>query len=164
MSDLKWMEIGKSLIGTDEDTRPGKSNSKIMSWAAALGGWIKGFYKDDSIPWCGLWVGYVMKQAGFDVNIKNPLGALEWLNFGTKTTPRYGAIMCFKRSGGGHVAFYVSEDSANYHVLGGNQSDSVNVTKISKDRFAGAVWPPGDKTVTQKIVKAFDGKISTNEA
>jgi uncharacterized protein (TIGR02594 family) len=161
---MKWMEIAEDQLGTDEDKRPGRSNPEIMSWAKDIGGWITSFYKGDDIPWCGLFVGWVMKAAGHQITIKNPLGALEWLKFGNPTKPRYGAIMCFSRTGGGHVGFYVSEDADYYHILGGNQSDTVSVTKISKDRFEGAVWPEGDNTVTRPIVKKFDGKVSTNEA
>lgn len=162
--DLEWMNKAKSLIGTDEDKRAGKSNATIIGWAKKIGGWIASFYKGDDIPWCGLFVGYVMKSVGIDPEIKNPLGALEWMNFGTKTTPRYGAIMCFTRSGGGHVGFYVSEDSDYYHILGGNQSDTVNVSKIAKSRFAGARWPKGNDVKTDRIIKKFDGKVTTNEA
>jgi uncharacterized protein (TIGR02594 family) len=161
---LEWMDVAEEQIGTDEDKRSGRSNPEIMSWAKDIGGWITSFYKGDDIPWCGLFVGWVMKAAGYPITIKNPLGALEWLKYGTKTTPRYGAIMCFSRSGGGHVGFYVSEDKDYYHILGGNQSDTVNVTKIAKSRFAGAVWPPGDTTQTQKIIKQFDGQVTENEA
>lgn len=161
--DLPWMVEAKTYLGTKEI--PGsKSNSKIIGWAKAFGGWIASFYKNDDIPWCGLFVGWVMKNSGYNVDIKNPLGALQWLNYGRKTTPRYGAIMCFRRSGGGHVGFYVSEDSTYYHILGGNQSNTVNVTKIDKNRFAGARWPNEDNTTTLPINKKFDGSVSINEA
>ena len=160
---LKWMDFASSLIGTDEDTRPGKSNNVIVNWAKKSGGWIASFYKSDDIPWCGLFVGYVMKSVGIDPELKNPLGALEWMKFGKPTTPRYGAIMCFSRTGGGHVGFYVSEDDNYYHILGGNQSNTVSVTKLSKDRFRGARWPENDNTVTNQIRKKFDGSISVNE-
>lgn len=162
VSELPWIKTAKSFIGTEEI--PGsKSNSVIIGWAKALGGWITTFYKDDDIPWCGLFVGYVMKSSGFQVDLKNPLGALEWLKYGKQTTPRYGAIMCFTRTGGGHVGFYMSEDSQYYHILGGNQSNKVSITKIDKSRYAGARWPENNSVMTNKIVKEFDGKVTTNE-
>jgi uncharacterized protein (TIGR02594 family) len=170
MCDLNWIQIANSLQGTNE--YPGSSNNpKILKWADSIAAvssrlnWIDDFYDKDSIPWCGLYVGYVMLQAGYGSQLpKNPLGAKEWLNFGEKTTPRQGAVMVFSREGGGHVGFYVSEDADYYHILGGNQSDTVNIAKIAKSRFVGARWPVGEDTVTEKLVKKFDGKITTNEA
>jgi uncharacterized protein (TIGR02594 family) len=170
MCELPWIQLAESLLGTNE--YPGSSNNpKIIAWAKELGTasnsvkWVANFYTKDEIPWCGLFVGYVMHKCDYDDQLPdNPLGALEWLNFGVKTKPRYGAVMCFRRNGGGHVGFYVSEDDEYYHILGGNQSDSVNVTKVAKDRFVGARWPEDDDTETQAIVKKFDGKVSTNEA
>lgn len=159
---MEWMGIASNLIGTNEV--PGsKSNPKILGWAKDIGGWIASFFKDDDIPWCGLFVAYVMREAGFEVKLKNPLGARNWAEFGNSTTPRYGAIMVFSREGGGHVGFYVSEDDDTYHILGGNQSNTVNVTKVRKNRFLAARWPEGDNTKTSPIRKKFDGKVSTNE-
>ena len=99
------------------------------------------------------------------MEISNPLSAREWLNFGENVKPAYGAVMVFSREGGGHVGFYVSEDTNYYHILGGNQSNQVNVIKISKSRFLGAVWPKTYQSdyVHNRIVKTFDGKVSVNE-
>ena len=36
--------------------------------------------------------------------------------------------------GSGHVGLYVGEDYGAYHVLGGNQSDGVTITRIARDR------------------------------
>lgn len=127
-----WMKIAYSLNGTKEFA--GKSNNPvIIQWAKKIGGWIASFYKEDSIPWCGLYVGHCMNEAGFPVK-QDALSALSWANFGRSCEPSVGAIMVFKRSGGGHVGFYVGEDKDAYHILGGNQSDMVNVARVAKDR------------------------------
>ena len=119
IKELPWVATAKSYLGTKEI--PGKrSNSKIMSWAKNIGGWIKNYYKNDDIPWCGLFVAQCMYANGIDIEIKNPLSARAWNEFGVSTTPRYGAIMVFSRKGGGHVGFYMSEDASYYHILGGN--------------------------------------------
>ena len=49
--------------------------------------------------------------------------------------------MTFKRPGGGHVGFYVGEDSTAYHVLSGNQFDKVGITRIDKSRLVAIRWP-----------------------
>lgn len=112
-----------------------------------------------------MWVTWVLDQHGITpppISIR----ASQWAVWGQKLsqgTP--GAILVFTRSGGGHVGFYVSEDATTYHVLGGNQSDSVSITKIAKDRCSAIRWPAGVAAPTAgPVVKQFDGKLSTNEA
>ena len=159
------MTTAINLIGTKEI--PGRvHNKKILEWAKNIGGWIKNFYTNDEIPWCGLFVAHCMREADIPLEISNPLSAREWLNFGENVKPAYGAVMVFSRKGGGHVGFYVSEDTNYYHILGGNQSNQVNVTKIAKSRFLGAVWPKTYQSdyVHKRVVKRFDGKVSTDEA
>lgn len=162
---LPWMKIAKNLLGTDEVPGPG-SNPVIVKWAKDMGGFTAKYYTSDDIPWCGLFVGHCIYEAKIPVTIENPLYARDWNDFGTKCSPCFGAIMVFSRDGGGHVGFYVSEDSDAYHILGGNQSDSVNVTRVAKGRLLGARWPTQYLSLMkpEKIVKKFDGKLSTNEA
>lgn len=165
---LPWIDIARSHMGLREI--PGKrSNKEIMSWASDIGGWIEDFYGNDDIPWCGLFVAHCIMDAGMSYEVKNPLGAKNWKDFGKKIHPAYGAIMVFSRSGGGHVGFYVSEDKSTYHILGGNQSNSVNITRVKKSRFIAARWPSqywhmAPASGQGKIWKKFNGKISVNEA
>jgi hypothetical protein len=74
--------------------------------------------------------------------------------------------MVFSRKGGGHVGFLLSEDADTYHILGGNQSDTVNVARIAKSRFVGARWPKGYEHLHSpvRIKRTFDGQLSENEA
>lgn len=135
-----WMDTAKSLFGTKE--KPGTANNpEIIEWAKAIGGWIANYYTKDEIPWCGLFVAHCLEENGMDIP-KNPLSALEYAKWGESLSePSYGAVVVFTRSGGGHVGFYVGEDEDAYHVLGGNQSDQVNVTRVSKDRLTAIRWP-----------------------
>jgi uncharacterized protein (TIGR02594 family) len=161
-----WMHTAKGLMGTDEIAGR-RNNSVIIKWAKDFGGFVKSYYTKDSIPWCGLFEAHIFQANDIPVTFVNPLGARNWMKFGFPTEPQYGAVMVFSRKGGGHVGNYVSEDSKYYHILGGNQSDTVNVTKVAKSRFLGARWPKGYDTIHQelsgRIVKKFDGKVSTNE-
>ncbi|MGM4903769.1 TIGR02594 family protein [Tardiphaga sp. 866_E4_N2_1] len=102
-----------------------------------------GWYNHDSIPWCGLGIGYVFAMNGIKP-ASAPLSALAWATWGQRLkAPTPGAVMVYSRTGGGHVTLYESED-ANYYRRGGNQSDSVNVSKIPKSRPIKAIrWPAG---------------------
>lgn len=160
---LPWMRTAIELLGTTEV--PGtRSNPLIVEWAKEIGGEVASYYTDDSIPWCALFVGHCMHVNGIQPP-KAMLAALSWKNFGAKLSePSYGCILVFSRDGGGHVGFAVSQDADYFHVLGGNQGDTVNIIKVAKSRLVAMRWPPyfllPDKKLT---VKTFDGKISTNE-
>ena len=91
-----------------------------------------------------------------------------WLKFGQTVDPCFGSVLIFwrgSRSGSsGHVGFYYSEDTSVYHVLGGNQSNSVSVTSIKKDRLLGARLPSVGGPYPRRVVKkAADWKLSVNE-
>lgn len=161
---LSWMTTAKSLFGTKEAAGDA-NNPKIVSWASTVGGYIAKSYKSDAIPWCGLFVAYCFTKNGIAVR-PSALSSLDWLNWGVKlATPGPGAVMVFVRPGGGHVGFYVSEDKECYHILGGNQSDSVSVTRVAKNRLKGIRWPAGVAKPTEgPVIAVFNGKISTNEA
>ena len=82
--------------------------------------------------------------------------------------PRLGCILVFTRAGGGHVGLYLGEDATHFHILGGNQSNSVSVTRIGKDRLAlgGMRWPKGPELPVAQVFKltAAGAPVSVNEA
>jgi uncharacterized protein (TIGR02594 family) len=165
VKELPWIVTAESLMFTNEVPGSG-NNPRIMHWARGVGGWVAKEYSADSIPWCGLFAAHCMRANGIPLEIDNPLSALAWNQFGLKTEPCYGAVIVFRRTGGGHVGFYMSEDEDTFHVLGGNQSDSVNITRVAKDRWVGCRWPKGYESlkVPGRIRRTFDGQISKNEA
>lgn len=156
----KMLVEANKLIGTYEFSGDA-NNPTILQWAKDLN--IKD-YKHDSIPWCGLFMAHVASKAGKPV-VASPLWALSWAKWGNACEPELGCVMTFKRDGGGHVGLYVGEDDTAYHILGGNQSDKVCVTRIPKSRFYAARNLYNNKpTNVRKIILAADGKLSTNEA
>lgn len=162
MTNTPWLVTATSLMSTKEIPGP-QSNPTIMSWAKKLGGWVSSYYKDDSIPWCGLFVAHCMAEA----NVKgpsNPLSALAWGSWGVKTSPKLGAVLVFTRNGGGHVGFYIGETDTAFLVRGGNQSDQVCDTWISKDRLYDCRWPEGYAVVGDAVYLTKSGKLSSNEA
>lgn len=122
------------------------------------------------LPWCGDFVetciALALPEAVLPVN---PYLARNWQKFGRTIDPCFGSVLVFWRgkiSGtSGHVGFYYSEDKTHYHVLGGNQSNAVTVSKIAKTRLLSAQLPMVGGPYPRKVVKgAGDFKITTNEA
>jgi uncharacterized protein (TIGR02594 family) len=165
-----WIETATAYIGLKEYSGSG-DNPVIIRWAQIIGGWVADYYKRDSIPWCGLFTGICMLQNSIQPP-KEMLRAKAWYynwSDGYKLKePCFGCVIVFTRNGGGHVGFYISEDANYFHVLGGNQSDAVNIKKISKSRVVGYMWPKGEQwekfKTPGRVRKAFSGKVSTNEA
>jgi uncharacterized protein (TIGR02594 family) len=144
-----------------------KSNETILSWAKDLG---ISWYTADSIPWCGLFCASVVSAAGYSP-VKDPLRALSWQTWGTAVAlsdAALGDILVFKRTGGGHVAFYVAEDDAYFYCCGGNQSDSVSISKIAKSRCVAvrrSPWKIAQPPQVRKVfMKNLNMTTSTNEA
>ena len=162
---LPWFEEAKHLMGTKEILGPGNS-PVIMDWAKDLD--LQ--YKGDDVPWCGLFVAHCIGATLPQEPLPgNPLGARQWEKFGAATEPRLGAVMVFWRkslaSGLGHVGFYVGEDDTAYQILGGNQSDKVSLTWLSKDRFRKACWPKTASSLISAVIrKERDEGLSQNEA
>jgi uncharacterized protein (TIGR02594 family) len=85
----------------------------------------------------------VAERAGKEIP-KHPLWALSWSAFGAKPAldrdrgspaAALGDVLVFVRNGGGHVGLYVGEDASAFHLLGGNQSDRVCITRLAKSRL-----------------------------
>jgi uncharacterized protein (TIGR02594 family) len=159
----KMLVEALKLFGTVEGAGS-KDNPTILAWAAEIG--LASTYSHDSIPWCGLFIGVVAKRAGKEP-ADSPLWALSWADFGKAApVPMLGDVLTFKRNGGGHVALYVGEDAGAYHVLGGNQSDQVCITRIAKSRLYKARRPfyTVQPANVRKVSLGANGKLSTNES
>ena len=179
-SQYRWLNKIKTLpnnianalefYGVQEIVGKG-SNKTIIEWRDQLnqaGVTIKG-YSDDDIPWCGLFVAIVIffrKDNPHEV-VKDPLWARNWLNYGINaTTAALGDVLVFARNSGGHVGFYIGEDTTCYHVLGGNQSNKVNITRVQKSRCIGIRRPTYNirPDSAKRYHLASTGTISKNEA
>lgn len=170
-----------TLFGTLEAPGPA-NNSAIIEWAEELGEdvatayahWVSKWYVSDSTPWCGLFMAVVASRANPDKRPERQppekfLSAAEWAHWGTgvnRSDAMLGDVLVFLRPGGGHVALYVGEDSSAFHVLGGNQSDAVTVTRILKTRCTAARRPRyiNQPANVRKIWLAPNGAVSRDEA
>lgn len=168
-----WLSVMRAIDGTKE-VQGGKDSPVILQWVKEivaaypdLKGAV-GWYNHDSIPWCGLAVGYAVAKTGF----KPPaalLGAANWFNDWKDgyrlDAPCRGAILVKTRTGGGHVTVYECEDANNYYCRGGNQSDMVNVSAIRKDNTVrGFMWPKGGPVPGQRLIGTIASARAGSEA
>jgi uncharacterized protein (TIGR02594 family) len=152
------------LTGTKE-TIGAKDNPVILEWADKVG--LKNSYNKDEIPWCGLFIAYVCHVSGI-ASVINPLWARNWAQFGTRqAVAMLGDVLVFVRNGGGHVGLYVGEDKSCYHVLGGNQSDMVCITRIDKKRCIAirrTHWKVAQPANVRVVKLDSSGAVSQNES
>lgn len=166
MANPVWLDVAKNLIGVSEVPGP-KNNPTIMGWIKRLGSKTLGIsVVDEDTAWCGTFVTHCMVQAGITPP-KVPVRASAWSTWGAnlradRLAP--GAVLVFSRPGGGHVGFYVGEDDTTYFVLGGNQSNAVNVSKIAKARCVAQRWPTGVAVTGGPVRSTLKGSVSENEA
>lgn len=136
-----WLEQAFRTKGLHER----RDNAALREFLKSDGGTVGDPAK---VPWCGDFVQTCIALSMPDeVLPNNPYAAINWLKFGRECAPQRGAVLVFWRGSPdgwqGHVGFYVSEDATHYHVIGGNQSDSITVSRIAKTRLrkGGSRWP-----------------------
>ena len=152
------------LYGVKET--PGAVNApEIMGWARDLG--LAQQYRGDVVAWCGLFVAIVVQRAGWSP-VTAPLWARNWATFGAPSPePGLGDVLVFRRESGGHVGIYIGEDATAFHVLGGNQGDSVSISRVAKVRLIAArrpLWRVSQPESVKRYHLAATGGLSQNEA
>jgi uncharacterized protein (TIGR02594 family) len=162
MAEPRWLTRARAYIGLREV--PGARTEPVIA------GWLKrakAWWNDDETPWCGTFVDAVMRDCGIG-SAKAWYRAQGWLEWGQPLSgPTLGAIVVFKRTGGGHVGIIAGiDDRGNLMVLGGNQGNAVCIMPFARDRVIGYRWPvampvPGLSTLP---VLASTGALSRNEA
>lgn len=169
--DLAWIVEAKKHVGLRE-VKGDKHNPTILTLTvkafAATG--KKSWINDDETPWCGSFVGGVFAEAGLGSKIpKEFYRAKEWEKVGTKLDrPAYGCVVTFTREGGGHVGIVVGKTKTGMlKVLGGNQSNAVNIADFDPKRVTSYRWissgsVPHEHRYDLPVLAA--GRISTNEA
>lgn len=177
----KVIQVALRFMGVAEIVGKG-SNPTIIRWRDALnaaGHEVKGF-SDDDVPWCGLFVAYVVFAAGKGVQ-EGPLWAKNWAKYGEPVAKRAGGklvfepgkkaslgdVMVYERpGGGGHVEFYIAETDKAYIGIGGNKSNKVMISALDKGRCIAIRRTK--MTVAPKSMRPFHvsdaGVLSKNEA
>jgi uncharacterized protein (TIGR02594 family) len=93
--------------------------------------------RDDETPWCAAFVHWCLRQAGTPV--RGTLAARSFLTVGYHTTdPKLGDLVVLWRdsiqSANGHVGFFIRRTRDYVYILGGNQSNAVNILAFPVSR------------------------------
>lgn len=134
--DPKWYREAESYIGLKEIHGSQHAPLILKMWTA-----IRAPFTNDETPWCAAFVGACLEWAGIR-STRSPR-ARSYETWGVPMKEgAIGAVLVFSRGkGAGHVGFYAGEDTGAYHVLGGNQGDAVNISRLPKSRLVAIRWP-----------------------
>jgi uncharacterized protein (TIGR02594 family) len=155
-----WLVEARKLVGTREIPGPQHNSWIAKGWARLGAGW----FNDDETPWCGLFAAHCMEAAGQPYPGKGMFArAKSWAAWGKECQPRLGCVAVFGRQGGGHVGFAVGQSATHLYVLGGNQSNAVNIMPIAKSRLLATRWPAGLALSDTPLPRMAGGTVSGNE-
>lgn len=160
MKEQKWIELARKFVGLSEVKGSQHEPEILQMWRDIKRGGIK----DDETPWCAAFVGAMLERAG--VKSSRFESAKSYLQWGQQLVlPVPGCIVVFTRQGGGHVGFAVGRDKpGNLLILGGNQSDAVNIRAFPVSRVSGYRWP-SDLLVPSEPLPTLDAAdLSEREA
>ena len=120
----------KEVVGKD-------NNPDIVKMFTEIGfDWVQ----DDEISWCSAAINYFCKKLGYERS--GALDARSWLKMPIIVLkPSIGDIVVLWRestdSWKGHVGLFITQDIDNVYILGGNQSNSINITAYPRERVLG---------------------------
>lgn len=127
-------EIGVTEIEGDN------SNPRILAYAKAAG--FDSWYHNDDTPWCSVFLNWATAEAGLERSKDGR--ARSWKDIGQEPAhPEPGDIALFvpvpNATSITHVGIYLgySQDQQRVYVLGGNQSNQVNVSGFPADTLVG---------------------------
>lgn len=146
---VHWLETAQEFRRTGIKEIKGRVDNPVVVAMWALG--RAGNIDEDETPWCAAFASCVLELSG--IKSARTGWARSYLQWGKRIEkPREGCIVVFKRGSGGHIGFVVGKTSSGeLAVLGGNQSDAVNVRSFDKSRVLGYMWPEGYPVPTESL-------------
>ncbi len=141
-----WMAGARARLGLKEIPGGRHAPAILAMWRIVGARW----FTDDETPWCGAFVGAVLKEAGLAIPAAAEAPrARAWADWGRRlAAPAVGAVVVLWRGspGGtaGHVGFVVGRDRrGRLMVLGGNQANAVAIDPFDPVRVLadGFRWP-----------------------
>lgn len=157
-----WYAIGLEREGLHERDDNAELRAFLRADGATLG-------DPKQFAWCGDFVDTCIRLALPDEETPdNPYLARNWLKWGQPCDEVFGAVCVFWRGSPksifGHVGFVAGSDDTAVHVLGGNQSNSISITRIARTRLLGCRWPKTYRMTGERMVRDATGDLSLNEA
>jgi uncharacterized protein (TIGR02594 family) len=132
MTDL--FHIALAEYGIKEIPGP-EHNPEVLKYFHDIGHrWVD----NDEMAWCSAFVNWCAMKAGYEFT--TDLRAKSWLNIGEQLEkPELGCIVVLWRvkphGPYGHVGLYIREDKDYIYILGGNQSNQVNIARYPQKQF-----------------------------
>jgi uncharacterized protein (TIGR02594 family) len=142
LGDPPWLEIAlgeqgvKGILGTS-------ANPRIVQYLQSTT-LPAPLAQTDETFWCSAFVNWCVEQAGFEGT--DSALARSWSTWGKAIDrPVRGCIVVFERPEGGstagHVGFFMGADRNSLLVLGGNQSNAVNLGRQPRNRLLASRVP-----------------------
>lgn len=133
---MRAFEIALTQYGNSGITGIGDSPVVLKYFSEIGHSWVK----DDDTAWCAAFVNWCLKKVG--AAYPGSLLARSFLNVGSATsTPKLGDLVILwrvsKDSPFGHVGFFIKETPDSVFMLGGNQTNCVNITEYPKTKVLG---------------------------
>lgn len=135
-----WLEAARQEIGVYEIPGPDQNNERILEYLRTTSYPQDGL--TDEVKWCSAFVNWCLKKCGIS-GTREAARAASWHreDWGVSlNAPRVGCLVVYSY----HVGFYVGDEStASLLLLGGNQSDEVNISTFPKHGVLSYRWPQG---------------------
>ncbi len=143
--EITAYSLAQRFIGVDE-VSGNSSNPLVLAMLKLDQNWPEG----DHVPWCSAFVNYVTWLLRLPRS--KSLRARSWLNVGSSISLDLASVgfdvVILKRGTGnqpgadvidapGHVGLFGGVEGSKVLILGGNQSDSVNVSRYPANRILG---------------------------
>ncbi|GAG61465.1 unnamed protein product, partial [marine sediment metagenome] len=120
----------REIVGAED-------NPTIVNWFRDIGhSWVK----NDETAWCSCFINWLAWKLELEMSTK--LNARSWLEHGTVIQkPEIGDVVILWRdsitSWKGHVGLYAGFEHDTVYILGGNQSNQVNIKGYPSNRVLG---------------------------
>lgn len=143
--EITVFDLALRYVGVQETPGSG-DNPQVLAWLRRDAKWPKG----DEVPWCSAFVNEMAWLLRLPRS--KSLRARSWLGVGRpidveEAEPGWDVVILKRGSGEqpgpnvldapGHVGFYAGEEQKSVLLLGGNQSDAVNIRAFPRSRVLG---------------------------
>lgn len=148
--NMPWMDFARVELGVREVGNNG--GERVNEYNATTG--------TANVAWCASFVEWTLQQSG--MNGTGSAWAQSYRNYGSDANgPKLGSIGVIRWPGGktGHVGYVVgvSADGSKVYLMGGNQSNRVNVQAYKRSDFIAFRSPTGESLPDAPVMSGTGG-------